>query len=312
MYQRIQFPLRPAAAKTVHKGQGITEDEVVVDLTQYKGVRKVPHIHYVAFSRVRKLENLFILNLNEAAIGLDEQVHVEMQRLRTEASLKLSYTPLYKIDPSRIKLAFNNARSLHKHFEDVQFEPNVLSADVIGFAESRLCTRDEDVHFALNRFRLVRLDEAAHETRPHHGLALYVKEHFEIQEVIKHHSQLCEFIFAKLHSKRKGQLQVVVFYKYPKSSQNDLKKDIIGSLKPLVGLDVKLVIMGDFNVPVNEAGSPFVSFMETLFCCSQYIQQPTTDHGSLLDLVFANCDAFCDVIEAYWTDHKLIYCALDM
>ena len=224
MYQRIQFPLRPAAAKTVHKGQGITEDEVVVDLTQYKGVRKVPHIHYVAFSRVRKLENLFILNLNEAAIGLDEQVHVEMQRLRTQASLELSYTPLYKIDPSRIKLAFNNARSLHKHFEDVQFEPNVLSADVIGFAESRLCTRDEDVNFALNRFRLVRLDEAAHETRPHHGLALYVKEHFAIQEVVKHHSQFCEFISAKLHSKRKGQLQVVVFYKYPKCSQADLKK----------------------------------------------------------------------------------------
>ena len=116
-----------------------------------------------------------------------------MQRLRTEASLKLSYTPLYKIDPSRIKLAFNNARSLHKHFEDVQFEPNVLYADVIGFAESRLCTRDEDVHFALNRFRLVRLDEAAYETRPHHGLALYVKEHFEIQEVIKVNSFLLNY-----------------------------------------------------------------------------------------------------------------------
>ena len=74
-----------------------------------------------------------------------------MQWLRTQASLELSYTPLYKIDPSRIKLALNNARSLHKHFEDVKFEPNVLSADVIGFAESRLCTRDEDVNFALNR-----------------------------------------------------------------------------------------------------------------------------------------------------------------
>ena len=121
--------------------------------------------------------------------------------------------------------------------------------------------------------------------------------------MIKHHSQFCEFIFTNLHSKRKGQLQVVVFYKYPKSSQTDLKKGIISSLKPLVGHDVK---------PVNEAGSPFVSFMETLFCCSQYIRQPTTDHGSLLELVFANCDAFCDVIEAYWTDHKLIYCALDM
>ena len=60
------------------------------------------------------------------------------------------------------------------HFIDVQFKPNVLSADVIGFADSRLCKRDEDVHIALNRFRLIRLDEAAHETRPHHGLTLYM------------------------------------------------------------------------------------------------------------------------------------------
>ena len=89
----------------------------MVDLTQYKGIRKVPHIHYVAFSRVRKLENLYILNLNEAAINLDERVTVEMQRLRTQAVLQLSYTPLYKIDPCKIKLAFNNAMSLHKHLK---------------------------------------------------------------------------------------------------------------------------------------------------------------------------------------------------
>ena len=184
MYQRIQFPLRAAAANTIHKAQGITEDEIVVDLTQYKGIRKATHIHYFAFNRVRKLENLYILNLNEAAIHSDEHVTVEMQRFRTQAVLQLSYTPLCKIDPCKIKLAFNNARSLHKHFKDVEWEPNVLAADVIGFAESRLCTRDEDVHFALNKFRLVRLDETAHETRPHHGLALYVKEHFEIQKVV--------------------------------------------------------------------------------------------------------------------------------
>ena len=60
---------------------------------------------------VRKLENLYILNLNEAAIHLDERVTVEMQRLRRQAVLQLSYTPLYKIDPCKIKLAFNNARS---------------------------------------------------------------------------------------------------------------------------------------------------------------------------------------------------------
>ena len=48
--------------------------------------------------------------------------------------------------------------------------------------------------------------------------------------------------------------------------------------------------MGDSNVPVNDAVSPFVCFMETLFGCSQHICQPKTDHGSLLDLIFTNCD----------------------
>ena len=80
----------------------------------------------------------------------------------------------------------------------------MLVADVIGFAESRLCTRDEDVHFALNKFRLIRLDEAANEARPYHGLALYVKEHFEIQKVVKHHSQLCEFILTTLDTTEKA------------------------------------------------------------------------------------------------------------
>ena len=101
MYHRIQFPLRASAAKTVQKAQGITEDEIVVDLTRYKGIRKVPHIHYDAFRRVRKLENLYILNLNEAAIHLDERVAVEMQRLRTQAVLQLSYTPLFKLIPAK-------------------------------------------------------------------------------------------------------------------------------------------------------------------------------------------------------------------
>ena len=82
----------------------------------------------------------------------------------------------------KIKITFNNARSLHKHFKDIEFEPNVLAADIIGFAESRLCKRD-----ALKRFRLIRLDDIEKESvnRPHHGLALYIKEYFQVQEVVK-------------------------------------------------------------------------------------------------------------------------------
>ena len=56
-YQRIQCPLRSAAGKTVYKAEGATVDEVVVDLTQKKIISKIPHVHYVALSRVKKLEN---------------------------------------------------------------------------------------------------------------------------------------------------------------------------------------------------------------------------------------------------------------
>ena len=158
-FQRIQFPLTPASGKSVWKAEGATVDRVVVDLSQEKTIRKIPHIYYVALCRVKRLKDLYILNMNEASMALDDDVNVEMHRLRTEAVLELCYVPLYKTDPGKIKIAFNNARSLHKHFRDVEFEPNVLAADAIGFAETRLCRRDENVHYALKRFRLIRLGD---------------------------------------------------------------------------------------------------------------------------------------------------------
>ena len=310
-YQRIQFPLKPAAAKTVHKAQGATVDKVVVDLSQKK-TRKVPHIHYVALSRVKKLDDLYILNLNQAAYALDERVTSEMQRLRTEAALELCYVPLYKIDPCKIKTAFNNARSLHKHLKEIEAEPNVLAADVIGFAETRLCQRDKDTDFTLKGFALIRLDETGSPEsvhRPHHGLALYVKTCFEVQKLVKLCCSSFEFIAASLVSGQKGYFQVAILYKYPKSSQSTFKKDISCHLRPLIDLKAKFVLLGDFNISVDS--SHCIDFIERLFSCKQHIQQSTHDSGSVLDLVFSNCNGFCDIIDAYWTDHKLIYCAIE-
>ena len=51
--------------------------------------------------------------------------------------------------------------------------------------------------------------------------------------------------------------------------------------------------------------------METLFVCMHHIKQCTTDSGSILGMIFSNCETFCDVIEAYLTDHKLVYCVID-
>ena len=189
-----------------------------------------------------------------------------------------------------------------------QFEP-----DAIGFAETRLCRRDENVHFTLNRFKLIRLDDTEKESvnRPHHGLALYVKEYFQLQKVVKMQCESFEFIFTAMYSIQRGYVQVVVLYKYPKSSQTEFKKDLHRHLRPEIDLNAKLVILGDFNVQIDSGNTEFVNFVETLFRTMQQIKQCTTDSGSILDLIFTNCEAFCDAVEAYWTDHKLVYCAID-
>ena len=189
----------------------------------------------------------------------------------------------------------------------------MLAADIIGFAETRLCSRDENVHFALKRFRLIRLDDTVKETnsRPYHGLALYVKEYLQIQKVVKMQCKSFEFIFTGTFSIQRGYVQVVVLYKYPKSSQTDFREDIHCHLRPVIDLNDKLVILGDFNIQINGTSTGSVDFVETLFGCMQQIKQFTTDSGSVLDLIFSNSEGFCDVLEAYWSDHKLIYCAID-
>ena len=57
---RKQFPLRPAAAKTIHRSQGDTETRIVVN---FNTRRAIPHIHYVGLSRVTTIEGLYITDL---------------------------------------------------------------------------------------------------------------------------------------------------------------------------------------------------------------------------------------------------------
>ncbi|XP_053400561.1 multidrug resistance-associated protein 1-like [Mercenaria mercenaria] len=171
-YERVQFPLVPSAAKTVHKAQGATVDELVVDLSSSFGA---PHIHYVALSRVRKLENLHILNLNEKALKVDRKVNTEMERLR-ETPMKLCYRPLYDIDDSYVEILFHNTRSLHKHMEDVRQEPNIRNADVIGLCESRLFPSESSDNYGLPGFTLYRADQQGSSgKRPSYGVAVFVQ-----------------------------------------------------------------------------------------------------------------------------------------
>ena len=84
---RKQFPLRPAAAKTIHRSQGDTESRIAVNLETR---RAIPHIHYVGLSRVTTINGLFITDPCEDKIAVSNDIQTEMQRLRTEGQLPLN------------------------------------------------------------------------------------------------------------------------------------------------------------------------------------------------------------------------------
>lgn len=312
-FERIQFPLQPSAAKTVHKAQGSTVDEVVIDLSQSRP-RKCPHIHYVALSRSRYLENLHILNFNENSLTKDESVEEEMQRLRENSSLQLCFTPPADL-PHNFKIMFNNARSLNKHFKDLQCDPYVYSVDIIGIGESRLIDTDKNEYFQLNNFTMIRNDAQRPDNggRPSHGLVVYLKDTLDIVDVSLFSTVKVEFVVIKA-VKLGALVQCVFLYKQPKCSSTHFMKILKEKVKPLVNLEKHLFIVGDFNIDVSKGeNKTILSFMRKEFSCFQVILEPTTKFGSTIDLIFSNnTTTIGSVLFSYWSDHNSVFCASDV
>lgn len=77
-----QIPLRLAWAITVHKSQGMTLDAARIDLRR----AFVEGMGYVALSRVKNLENLYLAGINQMALRVSEDAQLIDEMLRTKAS----------------------------------------------------------------------------------------------------------------------------------------------------------------------------------------------------------------------------------
>jgi ATP-dependent DNA helicase PIF1 len=101
-----QLPLRLAWAITIHKSQGMSLDAAEIDLSR----AFTPGMGYVALSRVRGIDGLYLKGLNNTAFQLHPQIHEFDHQLRQSSAAIAAITddvadqeevpePVYELDP---------------------------------------------------------------------------------------------------------------------------------------------------------------------------------------------------------------------
>ncbi|XP_069114560.1 uncharacterized protein [Argopecten irradians] len=299
---RRQFPLRLAAAKTVHKSQGSTMDTAVLHF----GTRRQEHMHYVGLSRVRKLQDVHILHLNENKIAVSKEVMHEMSRMRQSAPLH-SCVPILEQIHTDLKIVYHNVRSLHKHICDVRNTSNVLSADIIAISECRLTSVDDDVAYELPGFDMYRFDDMGTANgRPHKGMVLYSR-------IALNNVQACTLLGVETVSAeilhKESIVQLVFLYNPPSNASAKTFIAFLRHILQIVNGDTKLVIIGDTNIHTGTMPECLKEFL-VRNNLSQVMHSITTDYHSCLDHVYIkglpSNEISCATLESHYSDHKPI------
>ena len=307
---RQQFPLKASSAKTIHKAQGQTKSQVVVDMTT--GSR--PHQHYVAYSRVTSLQGLHLLNGLNSQIKVDNAVIQEMERLRRDSRLTLCYKPVSS-NKCDLVTVFHNAQSLRLHMPLVQASDTFSDADVICLAETRLQKNDLDADYAIEGFHpIIRNDQLGKSSymRAAHGLAVYVRKSHQVLNVhrisTKHFESLAVDV---MNSHSSTNYSVIVIYKAPGCNFGDFKRHVM-SLSQL-RLSGKLIIVGDFNFNIqNHQNVNFLKVMNAAFPKTMQLKTgPTTKENTILDIAFTTCtNAHSYIITCVWSYHHALVTAV--
>ena len=211
---RTQFPLVLCWAVTIHKCQGMTLPEIVVDMSPDKGWFRDGQA-YVAFSHVTALDKLHIINYTREQIHVSHRVHEEISRTGRQFLPMLPVPMISKVDKScHIVLAHLNISGLLNKVLDIKSDKTLKYADVMCLNETHLYSKHDMAPETLGydeTFVIYRHDRNEHGG----GLIMLIRKELNPKQILTFSK--VEVSFVQIDTKL-GPLYIMSVYRSPTCS----------------------------------------------------------------------------------------------
>ena len=264
-----------AWATTIHKVQGLTLDEIVVDM---KGGRFNNGQAYVAFSRVKTMQGLHIVNFTASAIKSSSKVQEEMDRLNTKLLPPLAQLQCFSLTDSHITIALLNVRSLNAKLPDILSDNNMACASILCFCETWLSESHAPLQI-FNHHTILRCDRQSDNNKG--GVLMSIDPHIKVTNTSTFCIGNCiEGIVTKLMFPNASEVRLVLIYRSPSSPLNALVSNLSTIISQLSMSTLPILIMGDFNVDLlcDSTNNTLLQMMLTNGF-TQLVNSPTNDSG---------------------------------
>jgi len=285
------------------------------------------HVHYVALSRVRTLQGLFLLNLCEQKIHISDNVRKEMEALRTNRKLPISmyFPPIPPASTFPLHITFLNVRSLHSHIVLVRHDRIMSTSQINMFCEGRVKQTDAPNMYDICNYSVIQYPSLSNSNqRSAYGISVYTQlpviDSSQLTTISESGGSV-ECVVLQTALTPDLILSVYCVYRSPRSDENQFKRAMSrlashNQTYQSTRTDVEhiTVILGDFNMDWFQSSTQ--SLMSSILPgFTQLVTDSTTDYGSLLDQAYTDIPIHfvqCYTGECYFSDHKPITIAIDV
>ncbi|CAG2185969.1 unnamed protein product [Mytilus edulis] len=305
---RKQFPLKLAWACTIHKVQGLTVEECVVDLNKCFTYGQA----YVALSRVTSKSGLHIKSIETEK--LDKKIFCDPDIVKGVAEMT-RFLP--EVEDEReeqkdiVQIMYHNIQGLQAHAEDLKQNPDFIDVDFICLTET--WANQEFACFEMigyDGFHLPR--SQAFENDNSYYSSLKEMQHGGVCVFYKHSSEteLCnlasnlECIIFKIKTEN---ILVATIYRTQKYNVGKFLENLETLICKMQELSEKIVIIGDFNQDILKGFYTVLNFMQSKGF-NQLVNSPTTEGGTLIDHVYVRgCpDISVAIMPTYYSYHEAL------